>query len=192
MRKLPSDFRLLLIACAGVATFYVTSQWAMGNRDLRGGLDGIVVQAAPRVMLAAVPADEGAARTPPAGDSLPSVAERAKSIPDSNGNAFANLSWLPPAPRPPPAPLPPPPALPPKPAAPVTPPLPFTFVGMLERGTAKPEAFLAKGDALLVVSAGDLLDNNTYRVDSLNTNEIVMTYLPMNVQQTLSVSGRTQ
>jgi Tfp pilus assembly protein PilP len=81
---------------------------------------------------------------------------------------------------------------PPKPAEPVTPPLPFTFVGMLERGTTKPEAFLAKGDALLVVSVGDLLDNNTYRVDTVTANEVVMTYLPMNIQQTLVVPGGTK
>ena len=53
-------------------------------------------------------------------------------------------------------------------------------------------AFLAKGEALLVVSAGDTLDNNTYRVDILNPNEIVMTYLPMNIQQTLRVPGGTK
>jgi hypothetical protein len=70
--------------------------------------------------------------------------------------------------------------------------MPFSFVGMLERGAAKPAAFLAKGDALLVVSAGDVLDNNTYRVDILNANEIVMTYLPMNIQQTLRVPGGTR
>ncbi len=67
--------------------------------------------------------------------------------------------------------------------------MPFTFVGMLERGATKPSAFLAKGEALLVVSAGDTLDNNTYRVDTLTPNEIVMTYLPMNIQQTLRVPG---
>jgi hypothetical protein len=63
---------------------------------------------------------------------------------------------------------------------------------MLERGATQPAAFLAKGDALLVVSAGDLLDNNTYRVDSLNANEIVMTYMPLNIQQTLIVAGSTK
>jgi Tfp pilus assembly protein PilP len=70
--------------------------------------------------------------------------------------------------------------------------MPFTFVGMLENGTAKPSAFLAKGEALLVVSAGDVLDNNTYRIDRLSANEIVMTYLPLNIQQTLSVPGATR
>jgi hypothetical protein len=74
----------------------------------------------------------------------------------------------------------------------VAPPMPFTFVGMLESGTAKPSAFLAKGEALLVVSAGDVLDNNTYRVDRLSASEIVMTYLPLNIQQTLSVPGATK
>ena len=65
-------------------------------------------------------------------------------------------------------------------------------MGMLERGAAKPQAFLAKGDTLIVVSAQDMLDNNTYRVDSLNANEVVMTYLPLNIQQTLNVAGATK
>jgi hypothetical protein len=142
----------------------------------------------PALADAAAPAPTSAAASAPQNDALLSVANRSRSIPGTLGSLFANMSWLPPPPPPPP----PPPAPPPKPAAPVAPPLPFTFVGMLERGAAKPQAFLAKGDALLVVAAGDLLDNNTYRVDSLNESQVVMTYLPMNIQQTLSVPGGTK
>lgn len=192
MAGLRKASRLLLIGCAGVATFYVAAQWARDERDTPDGLSDPVVPAAAR------PAGKTALQpmaTPPASEreSTPSLADRARSIPRSKGNPFANLNWLPtppPAPPPPALPPPPPPA-PAKPAPPVTPPLPFTFVGMLERRTAKPAAFLSRGEALLVVSAGDMLDNNTYRVDSLNANEIVMTYMPMNVQQTLIVAGRT-
>jgi hypothetical protein len=63
---------------------------------------------------------------------------------------------------------------------------------MLERGATTPSAFVAKGDALLVISAGDMLENNTYRVESLSANEIVLTYLPMNIRQALSVTGRAK
>ena len=72
---------------------------------------------------------------------------------------------------------------------PVAPALPFTFVGMVETGTGKPQAFLSKGDALLIVSAGDVLENNTYRVDSLTPTQVVFTYVPMNIQQTINVAG---
>lgn len=67
--------------------------------------------------------------------------------------------------------------------------MPFTFVGLLEKGAGKPQAFLAKGDALLVVAAGDLLENRSYRIDSLTPQEVVMTYLPLNIRQTINVSG---
>ena len=187
---LSKPLRLLFIACAGVGTFYVSAQWTRGQRD---GQDDTVALAVPR---APSPAGAAAAAPRPAAAELRTTAipvgDRARSIPDSRGDPFATLSWLrpppPPPPPPPPAPEPPPPP-PSKPPEPVAPPLPFTFVGMLERGAAKPQAFLAKGDALLVVSAQDTLDNNTYRVDSLNANEVVMTYLPLNIQQTLSVTG---
>jgi hypothetical protein len=79
--------------------------------------------------------------------------------------------------------------LPAPPPAPTLPTLPFSFVGMVEQGTGKPQAFLSKGDALLVVSAGDLIENNSYRVDSLSPTALVLTYLPMGKQQTINVSG---
>lgn len=189
MAMLTKPVRLLLIAGAGVSTFYVSAQLTRSQRDSGDGIVEVVARAAPVAAASSTPAGPTVMPPAPERDATLSVTDRARTIPRSKGDPFANLSWLPP---PPPPPAPPPPAAPPKPAEPVTPPLPFVFVGMLERGSAKPEAFLAKGDALLVVSAGDMLDNNTYRVDSLNANEVVITYLPMNVQQSLNVSGRTK
>ena len=94
---------------------------------------------------------------------------------------FQKLSFAPPpvvAPTPPPAPPPPPRA----------PPLPFTFIGLVEQGAGKPTAFLARGEDLIVAAAGDVLDN-TYRVDSMTTTEIVFTYLPLNERQTIALAG---
>ncbi len=186
--------RLLFIACAGISTFYVSAQL---SRNHRAAGDDVVEEvarpSAPGSRPASAPsiiATPSSAPVPPADAAAAGVAvDRTKTIPRSKGTPFASLSWLPPPPAPPPPAPPPPP--PPKPQ-PVTPPLPFSFVGLLESGAAKPQAFLAKGDALLVVAAGDMLDNNTYRVDALNANEVVMTYLPTNVQQTLNVTGRSK
>ena len=114
--------------------------------------------------------------------------QRTHVVPESSGDAFATMSWLPPPPPVRVAPPPPPPA----PVVPVAPPLPFTFVGLMEQSTTRPQAFLSKGDALLVVAAGDLIDNNTYRVDTVNPQQIIMTYLPMNTLQTLNILGTTK
>lgn len=192
MANLTKPLRLLFIAFAGVGTFYVSAQLTKGQRGAQDEADGSVVQATPRA--SATPFAVLAASKPIVSerDTALKLGDRTRTIPNTKGDAFASLSWLrpppPPPPPPPPAPTPPPPP-PPEPPKPTAPPLPFTFVGMLERGAAKPQAFLAKGDALMVVSAQDTLDNNTYRVDSLNANEVVMTYLPLNIQQTLSVTG---
>lgn len=126
-----------------------------------------------------------------ASEGLPMLGERPRAIPRAEGNAFAALSWLPPRPPPKPAPaLIAPPPLPPEPVVEATPPpLPFAFIGMVERGAGKPQAFLTKGEALLVVASGDALENNTYRVDSLSSAAVVLTYLPMGRQQTLNVTG---
>lgn len=192
MSRLPLPLRILFVVCAGIGTFYFTSQWAMGSRSPHKNLDELVVQpvARPRastpIAATSAAAMDAAAEAPPLGR-----AERAKAIPGSKGNPFAHLSWLPPPPSPAPAPVRAPTQAPVA-MAPVAPPMPFTFVGMLERDAAKPSAFLAKGEALLIVSAGDVLDNGAYRIDSLSDTEIVMTFLPLNTQQSLTVSGRTK
>ncbi|HWW04564.1 hypothetical protein [Collimonas sp.] len=96
-------------------------------------------------------------------------------------NLFAANSWLPPPP-PPPKEEPPPP-----PPPPTAPPLPFNFVGLLQ-DQAKPTAFLAKDDQLLLVTAGDTVEGS-YRIDSVSAKEIVLTYLPLNQRQSILISG---
>ena len=183
--------RLLFLGFAGVSTFVVSAQLA-GSRA--GGNEPVAEAAmrapqpavAPVPMAAAAPAASASVAGSAPGASSENtwrLGDRARAIPRTEGELFANQVWQKPPPPPPPAPPPPPPP------PPTAPPLPFTFIGMLERGTAKPEAFLAKADALLVVSVGDVLDNNTYRVETLTPNEVVMTYLPLNIRQTLLASG---
>jgi hypothetical protein len=69
--------------------------------------------------------------------------------------------------------------------------MPYAFVGMVERGTDKPQAFLSRGETLVVVAVGDVIDN-TYRVDSLTAKAVVLTYLPLGKQQTIQVPGASQ
>lgn len=96
-------------------------------------------------------------------------------------NLFASNSWTPPPPPPPKA-LPPPP-----PPPPTAPPMPFNFVGLLQ-DQAKPTAFLAKDDQLLLVTTGDTIEG-AYRIDSVSAKEIVLTYLPLNQRQSILISG---
>lgn len=177
-------FQLLMIAVAGLATFYV----AMRSQHSTFGQSQVdVVEAVIRDPLPLVTQAPETSTALERDDTL-LLPSRARDIPESKGDAFTAKSWLPPPPPVRVAPVPPPPP----PAAPVAPPLPFTFVGLMEQGTTKPQAFLSKGDVLLVVAAGDLLDNNTYRVDTLTPQKIVITYLPLNTPQTLNILGTTK
>ena len=194
MARISQASTLLLLGGAACASFYLAQYWPLDLRDLAAGPDdgaafnSAVANDTPAVASAAVAASAPAAASAPVAlvrDKSLSIPERAHVIPESKGDAFAALSWLPPVVAPAP------PAPPPKPPAPSAPPLPFTYVGMIETGAAQPQAFLAKGDALIVVIAGDLLENGSYRVESLSPQQVVLTYLPLNTRQTLNVPGPT-
>lgn len=183
MKRMKSRLQLLLLAAVGMAILYAVMQ---RQRDALSEPTPTVEE------------DRGAReRHPPLAattatfapsavnrDATLALPDRTRVVPQSNGDAFAKLSWVAPAPVVHAAP-PPPPA----PVVPVAPALPFTFVGLMEQGTTQPQAFLSKGNSLLVVAAGDVIDNNTYRVDSLSTQQIVITYLPLNTPQTLTILG---
>jgi hypothetical protein len=164
--------RVLLLAAAGAGAFALAARLGRTDADIQ------VVAPAPRpaqrTQVALAPA--------PARAALP---ERAPLDVQVKADPFAASGWTPPAPPPPPAPKAAPPPPPPPPTAP---PLPFTFVGLLERGAARPAAFLAKGEALHVVGVGDVIDG-AWRVESLAPHQIVVTYLPLGQRQTLTASG---
>ncbi|MDO8412429.1 MAG: hypothetical protein Q7S51_01420 [Gallionellaceae bacterium] len=86
----------------------------------------------------------------------------------------------PPPPPPPPAPPPPPP-----PPAPVAPAFPFTFLGrMIENNDTT--LFLTKQDKSYSVKLNSVLEQN-YRVDKIDNDQVIFTYLPLNIQQTLYI-----
>jgi hypothetical protein len=95
----------------------------------------------------------------------PAVAERLERPPSAPVEALA-------------VPLPPPSA----------PPVPYTFIGRLSEAEST-TVFLAAGDRNLVVKPGDVIDNN-YRVDAVTDHAVSLTYLPLNVKQTLSTGAQ--
>ncbi|KVN22627.1 hypothetical protein WJ63_00275 [Burkholderia pyrrocinia] len=98
---------------------------------------------------------------------------------ESANDPFTASSWLPP-----PVEVPPPPVA--RPAPPTAPPMPFTYVGELDAKAEKPQVFLSNGDQLLIVSPGDVIDGQ-YRVDSVSASNVVLTYLPLNQMQVVSI-----
>lgn len=178
--------QVLVIAGTTSVSLYLTAQWLRAPGAGPEPVEFIDEPATPKAGSVAA----SGANTNGTGserDATLELPRRSRMDPESRGNAFANLSWLPPPPKV--VAVPPPP--PPKPPPPTAPPLPFTFVGLMEKGAARPQAFLSRGDALLVVAAGDTIDNNTYRIETLSAQKIVITYLPMNIQQSLNILGTT-
>jgi len=95
-------------------------------------------------------------------------------------DAFQAKSWY--VPPPPPKPVPPPPPSPP--------PLPFAYLGkLLEAGQVT--VFLTRQDRNYAVKSGETIDG-AYRVESIDAQRVVFTYLPLNMQQTLVMGSVNQ
>ena len=97
------------------------------------------------------------------------------------GNPFSSKTWYVAPPPPPPAPPPAPVKV--APAPPTAPRLPFTYIGRYA-DSGKPVFFLMKGNRLLTVSQGDVIDG-TYRVEGIVGSLLGLTYLPLNIRQNL-------
>jgi len=103
------------------------------------------------------------------------------------GGLFSAHSWrVAPPPAPAPAWTPPPPVAAPPPA--VAPALPFEFIGKMD-DERRLRVFLLRGEKIYTVTVGEVIDG-TYRIERIADSEMVLTYLPLNVRQTLSVGGK--
>jgi hypothetical protein len=94
---------------------------------------------------------------------------------------FSAQSWYVAPPAPPPEPV-----VAQAPSAPVAPPLPFAFMGSYRAEGAVPTYFLTAGDRVYDVKIGDTLDN-TYSVDGVKSGQLLLTYIPLKIQQSLAV-----
>jgi hypothetical protein len=82
---------------------------------------------------------------------------------------------------------PPPKAVSAPPEPPRAPPLPYAYFGqMAEDGKAV--VFLVRGDRNFAVRQGETLDS-TYRIDEIRKDALIMTYLPLQQQQTLAIGS---
>lgn len=137
------------------------------------------------VVPAPVPASHaGAANAKPTIAATPRarlISLRAPLSVESTNNPFAASSWLPP---PPPVEVPVVPEV--RAPAPTAPPVPFTYLGELDAKAAKPQVFLSNGERLLIVSPGEVVDDQ-YRVESVSESDVVLTYLPLNQTQSVSI-----
>jgi hypothetical protein len=95
---------------------------------------------------------------------------------------FSPQSWyVAPPPPPPPAPA----AYQPPPA-PTAPPLPFAFMGSYRTQGGGAVYYLTAGDRVYDVKVGDTLDN-TYSVDGVKSGQLLLTYMPLKIQQSIAV-----
>jgi hypothetical protein len=69
------------------------------------------------------------------------------------------------------------------PAPPAAPPLPFVYLGRYG-DTAARTIILSKGDRIYTVAVGDIIENS-YRVEKFTQGAVHLTYLPLNIEQTL-------
>jgi hypothetical protein len=97
---------------------------------------------------------------------------------------FHSQSWYVAPPPPPPAPY----VEPPPPPPPTAPPLPFNVMGSYARPGDVTVYFLTRGDRVFDVRVGDTIDH-MYSVDGAANGQLLLTYLPLKIQQTLAVGG---
>lgn len=92
---------------------------------------------------------------------------------------FQSKSWYTPPPPPPVTALPPP--------QPVAPTLSFKYIGKMIDGN-EVVLFLTKNGRQYTAKVNDVLDEN-YKVEKITDSMAVLTYLPMNIQQTLAFNS---
>jgi hypothetical protein len=169
--KLPVRPKRLLVFATLVAIAIAAAFSADRPAD-RGGKE-----IGPSERTTATPGAKGAAST---GDLDLALLQR-PSVSGAVADAFEGTTWYVPPPPPPPAP----PAKPLPPPPPTAPPLPFTYLGRYQE-SSKPIFFLVKGDSVLSVSEGDVIEG-AYRIDGVEGSLLNLTYLPLNIRQTINI-----
>lgn len=98
---------------------------------------------------------------------------------------FAGKSWYV---APPPPPISKVKEVPPAPSAPA---FPYRYMGMMHEEGERMVVYLTQGNRTYSVYQGDTI-NNVFRVESIAENKMVLTYLPLDIKQTLSIGGTSE
>lgn len=110
------------------------------------------------------------------------VPREASSNASKGDDPFARVDWNPPAPKAPPPAAAAEAAPPPRPVAP---PIPYTYFGMsIQDG--KTVVFVTRQDRTFVLAAGEVIENR-YRVEEIRPTEVVLTYIPLNERQVMTI-----
>jgi hypothetical protein len=117
--------------------------------------------------------------TPAAARLLTALAHRTTGA-SEGGDLFASHSWYVAPPPPPPAPA--------RPVVPTAPPFPYTFLGSYTESGSQTAYFLARNDRVYDVRLGDTIDQ-TYSVDGVENGQLIFTYKPLNIRQTLPIGA---
>lgn len=150
---------------------------------------GIEVATAPERPAAGTPQPQVPVAPPPAGRNLTDPAADIFAVPKPSAPppdvaaAGKPVVTAPPVVLPPPPPVQAAPMPPPKPAAP---PLPFLFIGKLGDEAGQYTVFVSARGRNYAVKTGDTVMQQ-YRVDEIRPPSMTLTYLPMNIQQTMSI-----
>jgi hypothetical protein len=180
------------VACAGyIVLMPDASQTIEPTRGANKPTAGAAVRGA-TASAATAPAATAAARAihpAPAGSKSSLVKARLSATDrvakdSAAADLFAVHSWYVAPPPPPPAPVvytPPPP--------PTAPPLPFAFMGSFRTDSGSAIYYLTAGDRVYDVKVGDTLDN-TYSVDGVKSGQLLLTYMPLKIQQSLAVGDQ--
>lgn len=147
----------------------VAAAASVGNQD---GNDGQVVLVNPSRTQVQLQSEHPAGAEPSA-DILMDKLKR-PALPENAKDMFASKSWYVPPPvsvtRP----------------APTAPPLPFVYVGKMLEAGKNSTVFLERQNRIFVVHEGDAIDSN-YRVDAINAPVMTLTYLPLDIKQTVQI-----
>ncbi len=206
LSKLPRWLQILAVLVAGAASFYLS--FNVGMRERQRSADNAIIVAAKPSIAPASAAQPPASPASEAGIQANVVTTPSRLAPGILQNPFAPLNLRAsmdkpvvvavaepkpekkPTPKPLPVPVAPPVEVPQVVAPPTAPPLPFVVVGAIRgQGIAngKPVVFLNEKGVSLVVSQGDDI-HGTYKVEKIDPNTIEFTYLPLGQRQSLSLA----
>lgn len=146
---------------------------AAASVDSQDEADGGVVLADSTKVRAQHRQPERVASAEPTLDVLVDKLQR-PALPENVKDMFAAKSWY----VPPPAPkIQPPPS---------APPLPFVYIGKMKEDGEKVTVFLERQSRIYLVHEGDAIDSN-YRVDKVAAPLMTLTYLPLDIKQTVQI-----
>ncbi|MDO9050405.1 MAG: hypothetical protein Q7U70_02815 [Methylotenera sp.] len=178
-----SSNKLLMLVL--LMTVIATAWTALEEDDVTDELLVIKTSQAPTAMMVRSNQQQASALTvntlSNGGKLIPWQSLKREPLSDKPYDLFKVRSWvvIPPVKKMKPQPLPPP----------VAPPAPFTYIGKLEDSPKGTQVFLMANGKLYSVVKGEKI-NHQWRLDTEDANTLRLTYLPLNLVQTLSKSAK--